>query len=124
MAEGWLRHFAGDRLEVYSAGNCPKGLHPLAVQVMAERGVDISRHTCNHVDEYIHQRFDLVMTVCDNVRAACPTFGGLGLRVHQPFDDPDEPGRSDRELIPLFRRVRDEIGDWVRQWVLTDLTPE
>ena len=54
MAEGWLRYFAGDRLEVYSAGNCPKGLHPLAVQVMAERGVDISRHTCNHVDEYIH----------------------------------------------------------------------
>jgi arsenate reductase (thioredoxin) len=114
MAEGWLRYFAGDRAEVCSAGTVPKGLHPQAVEVMAESGVDISSQTSDHVDQYIDQGFDLVITVCDNAKEACPAFPHAGSLIHHAFDDPDAPGLSDDDQAALFRRVRDEVRDWAR----------
>ena len=72
MAHGWLRHLGGARVEVESAGTAPKGVHPLAVQVMAEEGIEISHHTPIHVDRYAAQDFDLVLTVCDSARESCP----------------------------------------------------
>jgi arsenate reductase (thioredoxin) len=114
MAEGWLRYFAGDRAEVCSAGTVPKGLHPQAVEVMAESGVDISSQTSDHVDQYIDQRFDLVITVCNNAKEACPVFPHAGALSHHAFDDPDAPGLSDDDQAALFRRVRDEVRDWAR----------
>ena len=116
MAEGWARHFHGDTLEVYSAGTTPFGVDPRAIQVMTESGVDISGQTSNHVDEYIALPFDLVVTVCDNAREACPAFPGEGRTVHHSFDDPPSLAQNapnkDEALIP-YRRVRDETRDYV-----------
>ena len=120
MAEGWLRCFAGSRLSVCSAGTAPKPLHPLAIRVMAEAGVDIADQASHHVDHYADQPFQVVVTVCDGVVEACPIFARAGRLVHQPFDDPDRSGLPDAELIDLFRRVRDEICDWARGFVVAE----
>jgi arsenate reductase len=117
MAEGWLRHMGGPKVEVFSAGTSPKGLHPKAVEVMAEAGVDISLQTSDHVDRYLDQQFDWVVTVCNNAKEACPTFPHADNQIHHRFDDPDALGLSDDELDALFVRVRDEIRDWAREWV-------
>ncbi len=117
MAEGWLRHFAGDKAEIFSAGTQPKGLHPMAVKVMNDAWIDISGQTSDHVDQYIGQRFDLVITVCDNAKEACPTFSNAGKVIHRRFDDPDAHGLSPDTLDALFVRVRDEIRDWAQDLV-------
>ena len=88
IAEGYLQTFAGDRAEVYSAGVAPHGVNPLAIQVMAEDGIDISRHTSNHVDEYTDKPFDYVITVCDNAREQCPLFPASAEKIHHSFPDP------------------------------------
>jgi len=88
MAEGLLRHMAGDRFEVFSAGTRPSGLNPNAVQAMAEVGIDISGHRSKHVDEFAGHQFDYVFTVCDNAKETCPFFPGGGKRLHQSFEDP------------------------------------
>ena len=115
MAEGWLRHFAGDRAVVRSAGTQPKGVHPLSIKYMAEAGVDIAGHTSDHVDQYRDEHFDVVVTVCNSARQACPTFANADRLVHQPFDDPDAASEAERDAV--FRRVRDEIRDWAREFV-------
>lgn len=112
MAEGWLRYYGGDRAEVCSAGTVPKGIHPKAVKVMAEVGVDISTQTSDHIDQYIDQHFDLAVTVCNNAKEACPTFPNADLLIHHAFDDPDVSRLPNTEQDALFRRVRDEIRDW------------
>ncbi len=118
MAEGWLRHFAGGSdIEVFSAGTHPKGVHPLAIEVMSEAGVDISAHTSDHVSRYQHDAFDVVVTVCDSAKEACPVFPGAKRTVHHSFEDPDDPRLSPDELKRLFRRIRDEIRDWARQFI-------
>lgn len=117
MAEGWLRYFGGASTEVFSAGTVPKGLHPKAIEVMAEAGVDISGQTSDHVDQYLTQRFDLVITVCDNAKEACPIFPHADKVNHHAFDDPDVPGLSPDEQGAMFRRVRDEVRDWARSLV-------
>lgn len=89
LAQGYLQHFAGNQAQVYSAGVDPKGVNPIAVQVMAEDGIDISHHTSNHVDEYTAIAFDYVITVCDNAREQCPFFPSSAERIHQSFSDPD-----------------------------------
>ena len=122
MAHGWLAHLGGDAVEVRSAGTHPKGVHPLAVEVMREAGVDIGGHTSDHVDQYAGEPFDAAITVCDNAREACPIFPRAGRTVHRAFEDPDHPELADRDpaaFKALFRRIRDEIGDWSRQF-LTD----
>lgn len=117
MAEGWLRHFGGDRVIVRSAGTQPKGVHPLAVRVMSEAGVDIADHRSEHLDQYVGERFDYVVTVCDAAHEACPVFAGAGRMVHQSFADPDRATGSEDEMLPVFRRVRDEIRDWAQRFV-------
>ena len=115
MAHGWLRRLGGQRVAVESAGTAPKGLHPLSARVMAEVGIDISAHTSDHVDRYVAQDFDLVLTVCDSARESCPAFPGAKRMMHRGFGDPDQPGLDDEELLTVFRRGRDEIGEYSRE---------
>jgi len=109
MAEGWLRHDLGDRVEAFSAGVRPSFLHPLAVKVMAEAGVDISWHRSQPASEVLGQHFDLVVTVCDAAREACPTFPGAARRAHESFPDPAGFSGTDEETVARFREVRDLI---------------
>ena len=110
LAEGWLRQLAGDRFEAASAGAKPAGyVHPLAVQAMAEVGVDISQHTSKSLDSFAGQTFDWLITVCDHARESCPTFAGAKQRRHWSFDDPALARGSEAEKMAVFRRVRDEI---------------
>ena len=116
MAEGWARHLKGDALEAHSAGIETHGLNPLAVRVMAEVGVDISRQRSKHVDEVKHLPFDYVVTVCDAAHESCPIFPGRVKRVHVGFDDPPRLARdatSDEEALEHYRCVRDEIKAFV-----------
>ena len=114
MAQGWLRHQGGTAVDAQSAGTDPKGLHPMAVRVMAEVGIDISGHTSDHVEKYTGQDFDLVLTVCDSAREACPVFPGAKRALHHSFQDPDRPELAAGELYAMFTRVRDEIGAYCR----------
>jgi arsenate reductase len=111
MAEGVLRDIAGDRFEVFSAGTRPTGLNPNAVTAMEEIGIDISRHRSKSVDEFGGQQFDYVITVCDNAKESCPIFGGEGKRIHHDFEDPAT------QPLPAFRKVRDEMSRWLRDFV-------
>ncbi|HGY55398.1 MAG TPA: arsenate reductase ArsC [Caldithrix abyssi] len=110
MAEGFLKSF--DRsLEVYSAGTAPsERVHPKAVQVMREEGIDLSANYPKNVDCFIDEPFDFVITVCDHARETCPVFAGqVKTRLHIGFDDPAEATGSEEEVLAVFRRVRDEI---------------
>lgn len=117
MAEGWLRHLAGDRFEVFSAGTQPVGLNPGAVEVMRESGVDISAHRSKHMNEFAGASFDYVITVCDRARETCPIVPGARRVLHWSFDDPAAAQGSDEERRKVFRRVRDEIGDRIRTFL-------
>ena len=117
MAQGWLAHLGGEGVQVDSAGVDPKGVHPIAVQVMAEAGIDISAHTSDHVDRYVSSGYDIVLTVCDAAREVCPVFPGAKRTLHHNFIAPDQPQLSEAELVRLFRQVRDEIGDYCRRLV-------
>jgi arsenate reductase len=118
MAEGLLRHMAGDRFEVFSAGTRPAGLSPHAVAAMREIGIDISGHRSKHVDEFAGQAFDCVFTVCDNAREACPFFPGGGKRIHHSFEDP--AAVAPERQLEVFRRVRDEIAARLREFLRDD----
>jgi arsenate reductase len=110
LAEGVLRAAAGDFLEVASAGSKPAGyVHPLAAKVMAEIGVDISAHRSKHMNEFLAQNVETVITVCGHADQACPIFPGQVNRHHWPFDDPAHATGTDDEKLEVFRRVRDEI---------------
>lgn len=116
MAEGWLRYYAGNRAEVFSAGIQPTGLNPLAVAVMREAGVDISSQRSKHVDELTKQDFLFVITVCDSAREACPAFPGALYQLHWSFEDPAGATGTEEDRLAVFRRVRDEIADQVREF--------
>jgi arsenate reductase len=109
MAEGLLRHDAGDRFDVQSAGIKPGKVRPEAIAVMKEIGIDISGHRSKHVDEFAGQHFDYVITVCDDANEGCPIFPGQTNRLHRPFKDPATLQGTERERQALFRKVRDEI---------------
>lgn len=110
LAEGILRAAAGDVLDVQSAGSKPAGyVHPLAIQVMKEIGIDISAHRSKHLDEFRQKPVETVITVCGNADQACPMFAGQMNRHHWGFDDPAHATGSDEEKLAVFRRVRDEI---------------
>lgn len=121
LAEGYLRYFAGDQAEIYSAGIETHGVNPKAIQVMAEDHIDISGHTSNNVDEYAGIDFDAVITVCDNANEACPFFPGNVERFHYNFPDPAKATGTPEEIINEFRRVRDMIkaysADFVSQHI-------
>lgn len=110
MAEGILRHTAGDVLDVQSAGSKPSGyVHPLAIEAMREIGIDISEHHSKSMDEFRERDVETVITVCGNADEACPMFPGQVHRYHWGFDDPAHAEGSDEEKRQVFRRVRDEI---------------
>ena len=115
MAEGLLRHMAGSKFEVSSAGTRPVGLNPNAVQVMAELGIDISSHRSKSVEEFVGQPFDYVVTVCDDARESCPVFPGTGKSLHHSFQDP--AALPPDQQLGAFRKVRDEIASWLREFV-------
>ena len=123
MAHGWLQHLGGDRVEVRSAGTAPKGVHPVAIKVMAEVGIDISGHTSDHVDEFVDDDFDLVVTVCDQAKEACPVFPGAKRTLHRAFEDPDYPWMNDAEFVDVFRRIRDAIKAFSRELLACELDP-
>jgi arsenate reductase len=110
IAEGVLRQAAGDFIEVQSAGSWPAGyVHPKAIEVMKEIGIDISSHTSKHMNEFLDRRVDTVITVCGNADQACPMFPGQVNRHHWGFDDPAHAKGSEDEIYAEFRRVRDQI---------------
>lgn len=117
IAEGYLRHFAGDKAEVYSAGVETHGVNPDAIEVMKEDGIDISGHTSNNVDEYRDIDFDFVITVCDNARERCPYIPTKAVKFHQNFPDPAKAQGTKAEIKAEFIRVRDMIKDYCKQFV-------
>jgi len=117
MAEGWARHLRGDEIIAWSAGIETHGLNPLAVRVMAEAGVDISGHSSKLVADLPEQEFDLVITVCGHADENCPFFPGPTRVMHHGFDDPPKlaaGAASEKEALTYYRRVRDEIRDFIR----------
>ena len=109
MAEGLLRHEAGDRFEVFSAGTHPSLVRPEAIAVMSEIGIDISRHRSKSVDEFTSQKPDTVITVCDSAKESCPVFPGGTQRFHWPFEDPALVQGTEEERKAAFRKIRDRI---------------
>jgi len=110
LAEGILRNCAGDLFEVHSAGSKPAGyIHPKAIQVMQEIGIDLSGHTSKNMTEFLEKKVDIVITVCGQADQACPMFPGQLSRHHYGFDDPAHATGTDEEILAVFRRVRDEI---------------
>jgi arsenate reductase (thioredoxin) len=110
LAEGILRRAAGDLFDIYSAGSKPAGyVHPKAIEVMKEIGIDISGHTSKHLNEFLNRKIDTVITVCGNADQACPMFPGQVNRYHWGFDDPAHATGSEKEILHEFRRVRDQI---------------
>lgn len=114
MAEGLLRHIAGDKFVVESAGTAPSHVRPEAIEVMSENGIDISSHRSKSVDEFTNQEFDYIITVCDDANESCPVFPGNVTRIHWSFDDPSAVKGSLDERMAAFRRVRDEIYNKLR----------
>jgi arsenate reductase len=110
LAEGILRHVAGDLFDVHSAGSKPAGyVHPMAIAVMKEIGIDISGHTSKHMNEFLDRKIDTVITVCGKADQACPMFPGQVNRYHWGFDDPAHATGTEEEILAVFRRVRDQI---------------
>jgi arsenate reductase len=113
MAEGLMRHLRGNKFEVFSSGSEPKGINPLAIEVMAEIGIDISAQRSKHLDEYADRKFDYIVTLCNHAETTCPLFPGEGERIHQSFPDPAAAEGSREEKIEMFRRVRDELKEFI-----------
>ena len=113
MAEGWARHLRGDVVEAYSAGVEPHGMNPHAVRVMREAGVDITGQRSKHVDELRGVPLDVVVTVCSHAHETCPVFPGKTRVVHVGFDDPPQLAKGAKDELGHYRRVRDEIRDFV-----------
>ena len=116
MAEGLLRHEAGEKFDVESAGTKPRSVRPEAIAAMKELGIDISAHRSKHVDEFEGQQFDYVITVCDNARESCPVFFGKAEKLHRDFEDPAALSGSEEQRLALFRRVRDELHGYLREF--------
>jgi arsenate reductase len=117
MAEGYLRYFAGDKAEVYSAGIETHGLNPKAVAIMKEDNLDISSHTSNHINEYRSLDFDFVITVCDHARENCPYFPVKAETAHYNFQDPAKAEGSEEEIVSAFRKAREEIKKYCEHFI-------
>lgn len=121
IAEGYLRYFARDRAEVYSAGVETHGVNPKAIQVMKDDGIDISMHTSNNISEYYDIDFDLVITVCDNARESCPYFPTKAKKFHQNFPDPAKAAGTEEEILHEFISVREMIREYCKLFVAENL---
>jgi len=109
MAEGLLRHLAGDQFDVFSAGTEATEVRPLSIEVMHEIGIDISHQHSKTLQRYLHEPFDMVITVCDSAAEACPIFPGAMQRRHWSFEDPSRATGTKDEQLVVYRRIRDEI---------------
>ena len=114
MAEGLLRHLAGDCYDVMSAGMEATHVRPLAIRAMEEIGIDISGQESKTLERYLGQPFDYVITVCDDANEACPFFPGASRRLHWPMEDPSRAAGSEKERLAVFRRVRDELRERIK----------
>ncbi|RYY45289.1 MAG: arsenate reductase ArsC [Chitinophagaceae bacterium] len=117
IAEGYLRQFAANNAEVYSAGVETHGVNPMAIETMQEDGIDISQHTSNNMEEYRNINFDFVITVCDNAKERCPFFPSKAKKFHHNFPDPAKARGTDSEIKEAFRRVREQIKVYCRAFV-------
>ncbi|HUM15015.1 MAG TPA: arsenate reductase ArsC [Candidatus Nitrosotalea sp.] len=117
MTEGLLRTLGGDRFDVASAGTVATRVHPLAIRVMSEIGIDLGRHTSKTLDRFLGEPWDYVITVCDQAGERCPIFPGRATRIHWSFEDPSAASGDEAERLAVFRRVRDAIGQRLRAWL-------
>jgi arsenate reductase len=118
IAHGFLTYYTGGTAQIYSAGIETHGVNPRAVAVLAEVGIDIGHHTSNHVDEYQHVNFDLILTVCDHAHEHCPFIPSKkAVRLHQNFSDPSKINGSEEEIMKAFRQTRDAISTYCQQLV-------
>ena len=120
MAEGLVRHLAGDRFEAYSAGTEATHVRPLAIRAMDEIGIDISGQESNTLNRYLGEPFDYVITVCDEANEACPFFPGAKNRLHWSFEDPAQATGSEEERLGVFRRARDKIRERIEQELVNE----
>src|SRR5690349_4240547 len=116
IAEGYLRHFARDKAEIYSAGIETHGVNPRAVAIMKEDGIDISSHTSNNIEEYRTIEFDFVITVCDNAKENCPYFPSKAKKFHHNFPDPAKAIGTEEQIHAEFKRVRHLIKDYCKDF--------
>jgi arsenate reductase len=121
IAEGYLRYFAGDKAQVYSAGVETHGVNPKAIAIMAEDGIDISGHTSNNITEYQGIDFDYVITVCDHAKERCPFFPSKAKKFHENFTDPAKAAGTGEEINEVFRAVRNTIKQYAQQFVTDNL---
>ncbi len=117
MAEGLLRNLAGDRFEAFSAGTQPTQVNPRAIKAMNELGIDISNHRSQSVENFLDQEFDYVITVCDAARETCPVFPNSKESLHWSFEDPAEATGTEEEIMKIFRKVRDQIRERLREFI-------
>lgn len=117
LAEGYLRHFAKDKAEIYSAGVETHGVNPRAIATMKEDGIDISGHTSNNMEEYRDIDFDYVITVCDNAKERCPYFPNKALKFHHNFPDPAKATGSEEAIMEQFRQVREQIKQYCSDFI-------
>jgi len=113
MAEGLMNYFRGDEFDACSAGVEPLWVHPLAIEVMKEIGIDISTQRSKHVDEFQSTPFDYVVSLCDSAAATCPLFDGGGKRIHRAFTNPADAEGTEEEKKSVFRKVRDELKEFI-----------
>lgn len=121
MAEGYLRHFANGKAEVYSAGVETHGVNPRAITIMQEDGIDISGHTSNNVNEYRDIGFDYVITVCDNAKERCPVFPSRAVKLHYNFPDPAKATGTEQEIMKQFRNVRDQVKSYSLDFIAKNI---
>ncbi len=121
IAEGYLRHFANGKAEIYSAGIETHGVNPRAITVMKEDGIDISHHTSNNIEEYRNIDFDFVITVCDNAKERCPFFPSKAKKFHYDFPDPAKTEGSEKVVMQKFQEVRDMIKIYSKNFVADNL---
>jgi len=121
IAEGYLRYFAENRADIYSAGVETHGVNPRAIVTMQEDGIDISNHTSNNIDEYREIDFDLVITVCDNAKERCPFFPTKAKKYHHNFPDPAKATGTESEITEQFKLVREQIKDYCKSFVEVNL---
>ena len=124
MAEGLLRNLDGEHFDVFSAGSKPSVVNPLAIGVMRERGIDISGHRSKHLNEFVQQPFDFVITVCDQAAETCPIFPGRARRIHWSFPDPAAVEGSRDEQLNAFRTTRDAIEARLKEWLQESPAPD
>lgn len=121
IAEGYLKYFAQEKAEIYSAGVETHGVNPKAIQTMKEDGIDISNHTSNNVEEYKNVDFDFVITVCDNAKERCPYFPTKAIKFHYNFPDPAKATGTEQEIQNEFSKVREMIKEYCENFIKTNL---